>query len=113
MTLLDACREVMADRSVTAKYSEGLNAGDVLTEIRAKHPDAFPLVSVIDVADEMRSFFGTPGAGKGRVVKRWIEWWRARPRREQRRYGQFGRCYVFSPPDPEAIKRITAEGGSQ
>lgn len=61
MTLLDACREVMADRDVLARYPKGVNAADVLTEIRAKHgTDAFPLVSVIDVADEMRSFFG-PG----------------------------------------------------
>ena len=62
MTLLDACREGMRDPSMGAKYPEGLNAADVLTEIRAKHgSDAFPLVSVIDVADEMRSFFGRPG----------------------------------------------------
>lgn len=60
MTLLDACREVMSDSETTARYPEGLNAGDVLTEIRRKHPDAFPLVSVIDVADEMRSFYGRP-----------------------------------------------------
>ena len=62
MTLLDACREVMRDHSMGAKYPKGLNAADVLTEIRAKHgADAFPLVSVIDVADEMRSFFGRRG----------------------------------------------------
>jgi hypothetical protein len=60
MTLLDACREVMRDKAVTARYPRGLNAGDVLTEIRAKHADAFPLCTVIDVADEMRSFYGRP-----------------------------------------------------
>ena len=61
MTLLDACREVMSDPEVTARYPDGLNSADVLTEIRGKHgADAFPLVSVIDVADEMRSFFGRP-----------------------------------------------------
>jgi hypothetical protein len=59
VTLLDACREVMSDAVVTAKYPEGLSSVDVLTEIRAKHgPTAFPLCTVIDVADEMRSFYG-------------------------------------------------------
>ena len=61
MSLLDACREVMRDESVTARYPRGLNAADVLTEIRRKHGnDAFPLCTVLDVADEMRAFFG-PG----------------------------------------------------
>lgn len=59
MTLLDACREVMRDHTVMARYPDGLSAGDVLTEIRTKHgDDAFPLVSVIDVANEMQRFFG-------------------------------------------------------
>jgi hypothetical protein len=49
----------MSDAVVTAKYPEGLSSVDVLTEIRAKHgPTAFPLCTVIDVADEMRSFYG-------------------------------------------------------
>lgn len=59
MTLLDACREVMSDREVTSKYLAGLDAADILTEIRNKHGrDAFALCTVIDVADEMRSFYG-------------------------------------------------------
>ena len=58
MTLLDACREVMADDAVLAKYPKGLDGNDVLDEIRVKHPGAFPLVSVLDVVDEMRRFFG-------------------------------------------------------
>ena len=60
MTLLDACREVMR-RVPKSAYPDGLSSADVLKEIRVLFgPDAFPLVSVIDVADEMRSFYG-PG----------------------------------------------------
>jgi len=59
MTLLDACREVMRDPAMSARYPDGLDAADVLTEIRARHgAGAFALCSIIDVADEMRSFFG-------------------------------------------------------
>lgn len=59
MTLLDACREVMRDPSIKAKYPEGLLSYDVLAEIRMRHgDDAFPLCTVIDVANEMRAFFG-------------------------------------------------------
>lgn len=58
MTLLDACREVMNDPIVMAKYPRGINSAEMLAEIRVKHPDAFPLVSVIDVADEMIAFYG-------------------------------------------------------
>lgn len=58
MTLLDACREVMDDAEVHARYPKGLTAFDVLTEIRAKRPDAFQLVSMLDVHDEMESFYG-------------------------------------------------------
>jgi hypothetical protein len=58
MTLLDACREVMRDEAVLAKYPQGLNGNDVLAEIRLKYPGAFPLVSVLDVIDEMNAFFG-------------------------------------------------------
>lgn len=60
MTLLDAVRDVMSDKSVTSQYpKEGLNAADVLKEIRIKYgDDAFPYVSVIDVADELQAFYG-------------------------------------------------------
>lgn len=58
MTLLEACREVMQDKSVTSKYPQGLDGNDVMTEIRIKHPDAFPLCSIIDVVDEMRKIYG-------------------------------------------------------
>lgn len=58
MTLLDACREVMGDQSVTSRYPDGLNAVDVFEEIRKRRPGAFPLCTVLDVADEMRSFYG-------------------------------------------------------
>lgn len=59
-TLMDACREVMRDDEMPKKYPKGMSAGDILTEIRIKHPDAFPLVSVLDVANEMIKFFGPP-----------------------------------------------------
>jgi hypothetical protein len=59
MTLLDACREVIGDPEVTARYPAGLNASDLLREIRAKHgEDAFALCSVIDVANEMNRWLG-------------------------------------------------------
>lgn len=58
MTLLDACREVMSDKALMAKYPEGLDGNDVLAEIRVKHPGAFPWVSVLDVVNEMRKFYG-------------------------------------------------------
>lgn len=62
MTLLDACREVMSDPGVRTRYPDGLAPRDILTEIRVKHPGAFPLCSVIDVADEMRAFYGKPSS---------------------------------------------------
>lgn len=36
MTLLDACRDVMNDATVTARYPKGMSAVEVLDEIRAK-----------------------------------------------------------------------------
>lgn len=60
MHLRDACREVMGDPEVQARYPKGLTAADVLTEIRVKRPDAFPLVSWLDVHDEMTEFYGRP-----------------------------------------------------
>ena len=60
MTLLDACREVMNDKAVLAQYPKGLDGNDILHEIRQKHPDAFPLCSVLDVVDEMNKFYGRP-----------------------------------------------------
>ena len=60
MHLLDACREVMNDDSMKEKYPGGLTAENVLAEIHIKHPGGFPLVSWIDVHDEMRKFYGEP-----------------------------------------------------
>lgn len=57
--LSDAVREVMQDPEMQRKYPQGLNAVDVLTEIRAREPGAFPLCTVIDVADELQSIYGT------------------------------------------------------
>lgn len=60
-TLLDACREIMNDTEVMKKYSlNGISSAEMLTEIRAKHKNAFPLATVIDVATVMREFYG-PG----------------------------------------------------
>ena len=61
MTLLDACREVMSQSKeyLNREYPHGLSSSDILKEIRFRYgPDAFPLVSIIDVADEMRAFYG-------------------------------------------------------
>jgi hypothetical protein len=61
VTLLDACRTIMSNGEMMARYPKGLSSADVLTEIRSKWGAfAFPFVTVIDVADEMRSFYG-PG----------------------------------------------------
>lgn len=61
MTLLDACRDIMSDKTVLARYPEGLDAAEILTEIRAKHgSDAFCLCSVLDIANEMTFFYGKP-----------------------------------------------------
>jgi hypothetical protein len=57
-TLSEACQEVVADLEIRADYPEGLMAKDILFEIRVKHgPDAFPLVSIIDVCDEMEALY--------------------------------------------------------
>lgn len=59
MTLMEACREVMADPAMRSRYPEGLMARDILGEIRAKHgDDAFALCSIIDVCDEMQKLYG-------------------------------------------------------
>lgn len=50
----------MDDETVMAKYPEGLTANDVMDEIEAKHPNGFPLMSWLDVYDEMREFYGAP-----------------------------------------------------
>lgn len=61
MTLLDACREVMNDPDTKRYYPDGVAPLDILKEIRARHgQDAFEFCTVIDVADEMRAFYGTP-----------------------------------------------------
>lgn len=57
--LTEAVAEVFNDMEVTLRYPNGLNAADVLTEIRKKRgDDAFSLCSIIDVADECRYLFG-------------------------------------------------------
>lgn len=51
------CGEVMDDAEVRGRYPNGLSAADILTEIRVKRPGAFPLVSVLDVCDEMNALY--------------------------------------------------------
>lgn len=59
VSLLDACRSVMSEPDVMRRYPYGLTPREILKEIRARHgADAFPFVSTIDVAEEMRSFYG-------------------------------------------------------
>lgn len=58
--LHDACRAVMEDRDAHARHPEGMDAKDILTEIRTKDPEAFPLISILDVIDCMREMYG-PG----------------------------------------------------
>lgn len=61
VTLLDAIREVMSDPDIRVRYPEGLDSGEVLAEVRTRFgDDAFPYVTVIDVADDLRSFYGAP-----------------------------------------------------
>lgn len=58
--LQDACIEIMKDPEVHNRYPLGLSAHDVLMELREREPGAFPLCSVIDVADELRDYYGAP-----------------------------------------------------
>lgn len=57
-----ACKEVMDDPEVTARYPEGLDSASILMEIRAKKgADAFPYADILDVHDEMTALYGRPG----------------------------------------------------
>ena len=60
----DLQREVaitMEDRSIIAAYPDGMNATEVLREIRIRiGNNAFPMASPIDVADELRELYGSP-----------------------------------------------------
>jgi len=58
--LQEACIEVMCDPDAHKRFPRGLSALDVLTELREREPGAFPLCSVIDVADELRDYYGAP-----------------------------------------------------
>lgn len=60
MHLREACREVMNDRTVMDRYPQGVTANDVMREVEKKHPGGFPLISVLDVYDEMTAFYGEP-----------------------------------------------------
>ena len=54
-TLADACREVLEDPE---RKPGGVTAGEVLEEIHRRHPGAFPLVSMLDVHDELVDLYG-------------------------------------------------------
>lgn len=61
MALIDDCEAVMVDPDVHARYRSagGLTAADILIEIRNKFgQDAYPLVSILDVIDEMHKLYG-------------------------------------------------------
>lgn len=48
----------MNDPEITDRYPKGLNASEVLREIRVRHgEDAFKYCTVIDVADELKAIF--------------------------------------------------------
>ena len=52
--LSDAVMQVMADSQIMAKYPRGITGREVLEEIR-KNIAPFPLVSTLDVIDELRN----------------------------------------------------------
>lgn len=57
VTLLDAVRSVMQPCGGLDR-PRSMTATEVLTEVRKQWPDGWPLVSVLDVANEMRKFYG-------------------------------------------------------
>lgn len=59
MSLAEAIRGIMKDPAVMAKYTKGISGAEMLTEVQTKY-DGFELVSVLDVIDFMRDFYG-PG----------------------------------------------------
>jgi hypothetical protein len=61
MLFAAAIEDVFTHRDA-AKYPNGMNAGDILTEVRAKYgADAYPYCTIIDVCDEMDAMYGKPG----------------------------------------------------
>lgn len=70
MHLREACAEVMDDAAIKAKYPDGLTSGDVLAEIRVKHPGAYPLCSILDVHDELSALYGKPSANPAAMAER-------------------------------------------
>lgn len=51
---------IMVEPSMRNKYPKGMSAVNVLTEIRENSPKAFPLMSVLDVANILTSMYGRP-----------------------------------------------------
>lgn len=54
-TLADAIHKVMADAP-----PGGMTAVDVLNGMRERWPDAWPLISMLDIHDEMSKMYGKP-----------------------------------------------------
>jgi hypothetical protein len=54
--LHDECRKVMATYDREA-HPRGLTAVEILEHIRKDDPDAFPLITVIDIADTMSEIY--------------------------------------------------------
>lgn len=55
-SLFDACRRATQER----EWPDGFTPVEVLDEIHKRWPGAYPLCSVIDVADELRAYYGKP-----------------------------------------------------
>lgn len=63
-TLREACRAVYENDEVRARYPDGMDSAMILGEIRRAHPGSFPLVSILDIHDEMSALYGRPGGGR-------------------------------------------------
>ena len=57
--LSKAIEQIINNREIMASYPEGITAYEMLAEIR-EHVSEFPLVSTLDVIDEMRELLGSP-----------------------------------------------------
>lgn len=60
MALADDVRATMADPDVKARHPEGITAVDLLDEIRATGRGEYPLITWLDVHDELKTIYGEP-----------------------------------------------------
>jgi len=58
--LFDAVRAATRSDLTLKDWSGGFTPAEVLAEIHRRWPGRWPLVSVIDVADELHAYYGTP-----------------------------------------------------